>query len=240
MERFRNSLRSDEPSRSLLAAHRAALRATFEKEHQAYWAKRAEEARLRPNPRNTPQVSYSPDTDSAAAFAELGPRQCFRALERSWRQRRDADVLFSIRLGDALDHWNPFDDHTCPCDPGFDRFRFSQGLGPIPRPCTSRPLTEEDMDSRDDNVWYGDIVLGWVRGADYASMSSEEAHWALLIDPHGEGARLERQLQQHLQQQQLRAASRQSRVAELTAAREQQQQEEEQQQYQSQHQQQES
>jgi hypothetical protein len=77
------------------------------------------------------------------------------------------------------------------------------------------------MDCRDDYVWSANVVSGWARGADVAgwegaSMSVEEARWATQNDPNGEGARLERQLRQHLHEQQ----EHQRRQAEILAARE--------------------
>ena len=96
---FWRSLSSAE--RSVLAEVRGALRTRFEKEKEAFNERSAD---------------------------ELGPQECFRALERAWRLQRTWDVLLAVRLGDALDVWGPFDDLQCPNDPGL--------LRPGPRPCT--------------------------------------------------------------------------------------------------------
>ena len=104
---FRRSLSSAE--KAALANIRGALRQTFEKQLEEFWSRSAAESQLRA------------ETDSAAAFAHLGPQECHRALERSWRQARNADVLLAVRLGDTLDVRDPFDDLQCPCDPGLRR-----------------------------------------------------------------------------------------------------------------------
>ena len=119
---FRRSLSSAE--KAALANIRGALRQTFEKQLEEFWSRSAAESQLRA------------ETDSAAAFAHLGHQECHRALERSWRQARNADVLLAVRLGDTLDVWDPFDDLQCPCDPGL--------LRPGPRPCASCLRAVED------------------------------------------------------------------------------------------------
>ena len=136
---FRRSLSSAE--KAALANIRGALRQTFEKQLEEFWSRSAAESQLRA------------ETDSAAAFAHLGHQECHRALERSWRQARNADVLLAVRLGDTLDVWDPFDDLQCPCDPGL--------LRPGPRPCTScLPAVEDAGEGR----WSWLLArFGWAR-----------------------------------------------------------------------------
>ena len=136
---FRRSLSSAE--KAALANIRGALRQTFEKQLEEFWSRSAAESQLRA------------ETDSAAAFAHLGHQECHRALERSWRQARNADVLLAVRLGDTLDVWDPFDDLQCPCDPGL--------LRPDPRPCTScLPAVEDAGEGR----WSWLLArFGWAR-----------------------------------------------------------------------------
>ena len=66
---FRRSLSSAE--KTALANLWGALRQTFEKQLEEFWPRSAAESQLRA------------ETDSAAAFAHLGPQECHRALERS-------------------------------------------------------------------------------------------------------------------------------------------------------------
>ena len=82
---YRRSLSSAE--KTALANLRGALRQTFEKQLEEFWSRSAAESQLRA------------ETDSEAAFAHRGPQECHRALERSWRQARNADVLLAVRLG---------------------------------------------------------------------------------------------------------------------------------------------
>lgn len=150
-EHFKQSLSSTE--RSVLAEVRAALRKSFEADRAKFWVRSAAESRLRT------------DTDSAEACSQLGPRECHRALERSWQKQRGGDVLLSVRLGDSLDSWDPFDGHSCPCDPSADLVRRAQGLGPDPRPCTSCALYV-DGGARGSLVLFGALMGGlrWPSG----------------------------------------------------------------------------
>lgn len=145
---FKSSLSSVEAS--ALANVRGALRRSFEQQHREFWKRSAEE----PLP--------LAGRDSAQAPAQLGPRTCLRALERSWMQQRDGDVLLAVRLGDTLDVWDPFDDYTCPCDSGAD---------PSLRPCTSCPHGGEGGAAKRPFAFLGAIGGGirWSLGRGWRS-----------------------------------------------------------------------
>ena len=149
-EPFKRSLSSSE--RSLLAEVRGALRRSFETEADAFWDRSAAESRT--------------DADSLGTHSHLGRRECFRALERSWQEQRGGDDLLAVRIGDSLDIWDPFHGYECPCDSGLHRVRLAQGLGPIPRPCTSCLPSVEDGAPRGTLALFGAVVssLRWSLG----------------------------------------------------------------------------